>query len=97
MSEPISKADTIILVGEMLKEHVKTFVDPKHQDNREAINKVDEKIDDVDKKVDALVISMTKMETTLSTAIGIFTKLGGLATLIWVVKQIVDIVNTIKH
>lgn len=84
MSEvAISKSEAIVLIDERIKLHDEATNEPKHVENKALIKALTDKLDIV-------VISLTKIETTANLVMKF--AMGGLV--VWVVRQVVELVKS---
>jgi hypothetical protein len=84
--ETMTKYEVLSLVDERIKIHDEATNEPKHVENKALIR-------EATIKLDALILSVTKIETTANLVMRF--AMGGLV--VWVVKQFVELAKSFQH
>lgn len=83
MSEiAISKSEAIVLIDERIRQHDEATNEPKHSENKALIKGLTD-------KMDIVVVSLTKIETTANLVMKF--AVGGLV--VWTVRQVAELVK----
>lgn len=82
----LTRPEITLLVGDMIREHESEVAEPKHSQNTKLLT--------------ALTLSMNTFEKSLikiETTINIFMKFAGAGIIVWSLRQVVDMIQALKH